>query len=94
LQRDDRKVAECACHPSSRNKFSLLSWRASAAMAALLHSYSDQRMLMRRMQGRRSRLQFGPTSRTCDSVWFHFPCHDFEPAANLSKLIRRSTSYF
>jgi hypothetical protein len=46
------------------------------------------------MQGRRSRLQFGPTSRTCDSVWFHFPCRDFEPAANLSKLIRRFTSYF
>ncbi len=87
LQRDVRKAAECACHPLPRNKFSLLSWQASAAMAALLHSCSDQRMLMRRMQGRRSRLQFGPTSRTRDSVWFHFPCRDFAPAPNLSKLI-------
>jgi len=44
-------------------------------------------MLMRRMQGRRSLLQIGPTSRTRDSVWFRFPCCDIEPAADLSKLI-------
>ncbi len=46
------------------------------------------------MQGRRSRLQLGPTSRTSDSVWFLFPCRDFVPIRNLSKLIPRSTSYF
>ncbi len=55
LQRDDRIAAECASHPLPRNKFSLLSWQAVAAMAALLHSCLDhQRMLMRRMQWRRS----------------------------------------
>ena len=87
LQRDDRIAAECANHPLPRNKFSLFPWQAVAAMAALLHSCLDQqRMLMRRMQGRGSLLQIGPTSRTRDSVWF-FPCRDFEPAANLSKLI-------
>jgi hypothetical protein len=43
-------------------------------------------MLMRRMQGRRSLLQIGPTSRTRDSVWFHFPCRDFGPIRNLNKL--------
>src|SRR5215813_13339838 len=64
-------------------------------MAALPHSCFDhQRMLMRRMQGRRSPLQIGPTSRTRDSAWFLFPCQDFEPTANLSKLIHRPTSYF
>jgi hypothetical protein len=95
LQRDDRIAAECASHPLPRNKFSLFPWQAVAAMAALLHSCRDhQRMLTRRMQGRRSLLQIGPTSRTRDSVWFLFPCRDFEPAANLSKLIRQSTSYF
>ena len=75
LQRDDRIAAECASHPLPRNKFSLFAWQAVAAMAALLHSCFDhQRMLMRRMQGRRSLLQIGPTSRTRDSVWFLFPC--------------------
>ena len=94
LQRDDRIAAECASHPLPRNKFSLFPWQAVAAMAALLHSCLDQqRMLMRRMQGRRSLLQIGPTSRTRDSVWF-FPCRDFEPAAILSKLIPQSTSHF
>jgi hypothetical protein len=88
LQRDDRIAAECASHPLPRNKFSLLPWQAVAATAALPHSCLDhQRMLMRRMQGRRSPLQIGPTSRTRDSVWFLFPCCDFDPAANLSKLI-------
>src|SRR5206468_591245 len=63
-------------------------------MAALPHScYDHQRMLMRRMQGRRSLLQIGPTSRTRDSVWFLFPCQDFDAIRNLSKLIPRSTSY-
>jgi len=95
LQRDDRIAAECASHLLPRNKFSLLLWQAVAAMAALPHSCFDhQRMLMRRMQGRRSLLQIGPTSRTCDSAWFLFPCRDFEPAANLSKLIPQPTSYF
>jgi hypothetical protein len=95
LQRDDRIAAEYAIHPLPRNKFSLFPWQAVAAMAALLHSCFDhQRMLMRRMQGRRSLLQIGPTSRTRDSVWFLFPCRDFEPAADLSKLIPQSTSYF
>ena len=94
LQRDDRIAAECANHPLPRNKFSLFPWQAVAAMAALLHSCLDQqRMLMRRMQGRGSLLQIGPTSRTRDSVWF-FPCRDFEPAAILSKLIPQSTSHF
>ena len=88
LQRDDRIAAEYASHPLPRNKFSLFSWQAVAAMAALLHSCFDhQRMLMRRMQGRRSLLQIGPTSRTRDSVWFLFPCQDFGPIRNLSKLI-------
>ena len=88
LQRDDRIAAECASHPLPRNKFSLFPWQAVAAMAAILHSCLDhQRMLMRRMQGRRSLLQIGPTSRTRDSVWFRFPCCDIEPAADLSKLI-------
>jgi hypothetical protein len=88
LQRDDRIAAECANHPLPRNKFSLLLWQAVAAMAALLHSCFDhQRMLMRRMQGRRSLLQIGPTSRTRDSAWFLFPCQDFHPTRNLSKLI-------
>src|SRR5262249_6520717 len=69
LQRDDRIAAECANHLLPRNKFSLLTWQAVAARAAPPHSCFDhQRMLMRRMQGRRSRLQFGPTSRTRDSV--------------------------
>jgi hypothetical protein len=95
LQRDDRIAAEYASHPSQRNKFFLLAWQTVAAMAALPHSCLDhQRTLMRRMQGRRSLLQIGPTSRTCDSAWFLFPCRDFEPAANLSKLIPQSTSYF
>src|SRR3954470_17574914 len=95
LQRDDRIAAECASHPLPRNKFSLFPWQAVAAMAALLHSCRDhQRMLTRRMQGRRSLLQIGPTSRTRDSVWFLFPCRDLEPAANLSKLIPQSTSHF
>jgi hypothetical protein len=40
-------------------------------------------MLMRRTQGRRSQLQFGPTSRTRDSVWFLFPWRNFEPVAHL-----------
>ena len=88
LQRDDRIAAEYASHPLPRNKVSLLPWHAVAAMAALLHSCLDhQRMLMRRMQGRRSLLQIGPTSRTRDSVWFHFPWRDFGPTRNLSKLI-------
>ncbi len=95
LQRDDRIAAECASHPLPRNKFSLSCKQAVAAMAALPHSCLDhQRILMRRMQGRRSLLQIGPTSRTRDSVWFLFPCHDFEPAAYLSKFIPQSTSYF
>jgi len=51
-------------------------------------------MPIRRTRMRRSRLQFGPTSRTRDSVWFLFPCRDSAPAANFSKLIPRSTSYF
>src|SRR6478752_5331343 len=68
LQRDDRIAAECASHPLPRNKFSLLTWQAVAATAALPHSCSDQRMLTRRMQGRRSLLQIGPTSRTRDSA--------------------------
>jgi hypothetical protein len=89
LQRDDRIAAECASHQLPRNKFSLFAWQAVAAMAALLHSCLDhQRMLMRRMQGRRSLLQIGPTSRTRDSVWFLFPCRDCDPTRNLSKLIR------
>ena len=88
LQRDDRIAAECASHPLPRNKFSLFPWQAVAAMAALLHSYHDhQRMLMRRMQGRRSLLQIGPTSRTRDSVWFLFAYQDFDPVKKLSKLI-------
>jgi hypothetical protein len=95
LQRDDRIAAEYASHPLPRNKVSLLPWHAVAAMAALLHSYlGHQRMLMRRMQGRRSLLQIGPTSRTRDSVWFLFPCQDFDPIGNLSKLYSRPTSYF
>ena len=95
LQRDDRIAAECASHPLPRNKFSLCLWQAVAAMAALLHSCSDHlRMLIRRMQGRRSRLQLGPTSRKRDSVWFLFPCRDFDPIRNLSKLIHQSASYF
>jgi hypothetical protein len=95
LQRDDRIAAECASHPLPRNKFSLFPWQAVAAMAALRHSCLDhQRMLMRRMQGRRSLLQIGPTSRTRDSVWFLFPYQDFDPTRNLSKLIPQSTSYF
>ena len=86
LHRDDRMAAERASHPPRRDKFSLLSWQAALARAALLHSCSDQqRMLIRRMQGRRSRLQIGPTSRTRDSVWFLFPCRDVDPVANLSK---------
>jgi hypothetical protein len=86
LQRDDRIAAECASHPLPRNKFSLLPWQAVAAMAAILHScLHHQRMLMRRMQGRRSLLQIGPTSRTRDSAWFLFPCQDFDPFANFSK---------
>ena len=88
LQRDDRIAAECASHPLPRNKFSLFPWQAVAAMAALLHSCFDhQRMLMRRMQGRRPLLQIGPTSRTRDSAWFLFPCQDFGTVRNLSKLI-------
>ena len=95
LQRDDRIAAECASHPLPRNKFSLFPWQAVAATAALLHSCPDhQRILMRRMQGRRSLLQIGPTSRTRDPVWFLFPCQDFDPIRNLSKLIPRPTSYF
>src|SRR6476646_9647610 len=74
LQRDDRIAAECANHPLPRNKFSLFPWQAVAAMAALLHSCFDhQQMLMRRMQGRRSLLHIGPTSRARDSAWFLFP---------------------
>lgn len=87
LQRDDRIAAECASHLLPRNKFSLFPWQAVTATAALLHSCLDhQRMLMRRMQGRRSLLQIGPTSRTRDSVWFLFPCQDFHPIKKLSKL--------
>jgi hypothetical protein len=64
-------------------------------MAALLHScFHYQRMLMRRMQGRRSLLQIGPTSRTRDSVWFLFPCQDFDPIRNLSKLIPDPLRFF
>ncbi len=86
LQRDDRIAAECASHPLPRNKFSLFPWQAVAAMAALLHSCLDhQRMLMRRMQGRRSLLQIGPTSRTRDSVWFLFPCQDFDPISEFKQ---------
>src|SRR3954470_18393082 len=88
LRRDDRIVAECASHPPPRNKFSLFPWQAMAAMAALLHSCFDhQRMLMRRMQGRRSLSQIGPTSRTRDSVWFLYPCRDFDAVPKLSKSI-------
>ena len=95
LQRDDRIAVECASHPLPRNKFSLSCKQAVAAMAALPHScYDHQRMLMRRMQGRRSRLQLGPTSRTRDSVWFLFPCRDFDPIRDLSKLIPDPTSCF
>jgi len=95
LQRDDRIAAECANHPLPHNKFSLLPWQAVAAMEALPHSCFDhQQILMRRMQWRRSLLQIGPTSRTRDSAWFHFPCPDFDPFRNLSKLIPRPTSYF
>src|SRR5438876_6660731 len=80
-------AAECASHPLPRNKFSLFPWQAVAAMAALPRSCSDHlRMPIRRTRRRRSQLQIGPTSRTRDSVWFLFPCRDFEPAANLSKL--------
>lgn len=87
LQRDDRIAAECASHLLPRNKFSLFPWQAVTATAALLHSCLDhQRMLMRRMQGRRSPLQIGPTSRTRDSVWFLFPCQNFHPIKKLSKL--------
>ena len=93
LQRDDRIAAECASHPLPRNKFSLFPWQAVAAMAALQHSCLDQRTLMRRMQWRRSQWQIGPTSRTRDSAWFLFPCEDFGPTTNLSKLIHRPTSY-
>ena len=95
LQRDDRIAAECASHPLPHNKFSLFPWQAVAVMAALLHScLNHQRMLMRRMQGRRSLLQIGPTSRTRDSAWFLFPYQDSDPTRNLSKLIHHSTSYF
>ena len=88
LQRGDRIAAEYASHPLPRNKVSLLPWHAVAAMAALLRSCLDhQRMLMPRMQGRRSLLQIGPTSRTRDSVWFLFPCRDFDPVPKLSKSI-------
>jgi hypothetical protein len=87
-------AAEYACRPSKPSKFSLFPWQAWAAMAAQLRSCSDQRMLMHRMQGRRSRLQFGPTSRARDSVWFLFPWVDFDPTRNFSKLIPRSTSCF
>ena len=88
LQRGDRIAAEYASHLLPRNKFCLFVWQAVAAMAALLHSCPDhQRMLMPRMQARRSLLQIGPTSRTRDSVWFLFPCRDFDPVPNLSKLI-------
>ena len=88
LQRGDRIAAEYASHPLPRNKVSLLPWHAVAAMAALLRSCLDhQRMLMPRMQGRRPLLQIGPTSRTRDSVWFVFPCRDFDAVPNLSKLI-------
>ena len=88
MQRDDRIAAEYASHPLPRNKVSLLPWHAVAAMAALLRSCLDhQRMLMPRMQGRRSLLQIGPTSRTRDSVWFLFPCRDFDPVPKLSKSI-------
>jgi hypothetical protein len=86
LQRDDRIAAECASHPLPRNKLSLLSWQAAVARAALLHSCSDQqRMLMRRMRERRSQLQIGPTSRTCDSVWFLFPCRNFDSDRNFKQ---------
>ena len=95
LQRDDRIAAECASHPLPRNKFSLFPWQAVAAMAALLHSCLDhQRMLMRRMQLRRSLLQIGPTSRTRDSVWFLFPCCDFDPIRNLSKLNPTTSCFY
>jgi len=39
-------------------------------------------VLIRRMQGRISQLQIGPTSRTRDSVWFLFPYRDLDPGAN------------
>ena len=95
LQRDDRIAAEYASHLIPRNKFSLCQWQAVAARTALRRSCSDhQRMLMRRMQGRRSQLQIGPTSRTRDSVWFLFPCRDFDPTRNLSKLISRPLRIF
>ena len=72
-------AAESASHPLPRDTFSLCSWQAAVARAALLHSCSDQqRTLMCRMPGRRSRLQIGPTSRTRDSV-FLFPCRNFDP---------------
>ena len=55
-------------------------------MAAQLHSCFDyQRMLMRRMQEQTSRLQIGPTSRTRDSVWFHFPCPEFDTAMSFTQ---------
>jgi hypothetical protein len=41
LQRDDRIAAGCASHLIPRNKFSLYSWQAVAAMAALPRSCSD-----------------------------------------------------
>jgi hypothetical protein len=95
LQRDDRIAAECASHQLPRNKLSLCCWQAVAAKAALPRSCSDHyRMPIHRTRRRRSRLQIGPTSRTRDSVWFLFPCRDFDPTRNLSKLIPRSTSYF
>ena len=82
LQRDDRIAAECVSHPLPRNKFSLSSWQAVAARAALPRSCSDQRMLIRRTQGRISQLQIGPTSRTRDSVWLLFPCHHSDTVPN------------
>jgi hypothetical protein len=82
LQRDDRMTAESANHPLPQGRFSLWFWQAAVAQAALLHSCSDQQTLMRRMQERRPLLQFGPTSRTCDSVWFLYPCRDFDPDEN------------
>lgn len=94
LQRDDRMAAESACHPSAPSKSSLLAWQGRVAMAAPLRSCSDQRRLPRRMQARRAQLQFGPTSRARDSVWFLFPCRDFDPISNFSKLIPGSTSCF
>jgi len=95
LQRDDRIAAECASHLIPRNKFSLW-WQAVVAKAALLqHSCFDhQRMLMRRMRGRRPLLQIGPTSRTRDSVWFLFPCQNSEPMTKLSKFNPEPTSHF